>query len=158
MAAPRSAVATGSSGILSGTPQPAAAQPAAARGGVPLAMPPTPALPPTPSDAWAMSALPPTNPSAPLTPAPLGPPSLDPTMPVLIEPVLADVAAESPGGGTAPELPLPLTSRPSRRRSDALDFLTTPAVRITLHIVFALAGLGCGYLLLRWLRPDLHLP
>ena len=111
------AVAGGSSGILTGRPQPAAAQPAAAQPAAARAAfrrhAAAPAMPPTPSDAWAMPALPPTNPLAPLTPAPLGPPSLGSTMPAPIGPVAADVAAEPPGGGTAPEIAVPLTSRRS---------------------------------------------
>ena len=93
LAAPRSAVAAGSSGILAGSPQPGASL----------------ALPPTGSAAGAMPSLPPLGP---LGSATFSTPSPAPAMPAPTEPADDDVP---PGGGNLSEIPAPLAFRRPRR-------------------------------------------
>ena len=61
-----------------------------------------------------------------------------------------------PGGGNLSEIPAPLAFRRPRRPSPLMSFLGSPAVRVAGHIVAAVAGLGCGYLLLRCSASSNH--
>ena len=67
-----------------------------------------------------------------------------PATPVFLPPGAADTAS--------PQTPF-VPRRKAAKRGPS--FLGSPAVRAMGHIFAAALGLGCGYFLLRWLRPDL---
>ncbi len=133
LAGPAPAAAAGSSGILAG-PQQAApmALPPTLSAPLPLGatLPPLASAPAATASPWSAAAMP-TQPEVPATP-------------VFLPPGAADTAS--------PQTPF-VPRRKAAKRGPS--FLGSPAVRAMGHIFAAALGLGCGYFLLRWLRPDL---
>jgi molecular chaperone DnaK len=151
---------------------------------VPVALQGTPtALPPTFSAPVAQqgtpTALPPTFPASLVqqatpgalptfsAPLPLGT-SLSPSgMTAMPSAAPSPEAAMPMAGAAAPALPSVTSAAPtpwgpqigprpgSAGGKRAPSLFTSPAARIVGHFLAATIGLGCGYLLLRWLRPDL---
>ena len=49
-------------------------------------------------------------------------------------------------------------AQPAKRRQVSRKLFSSPLARVVGHVVAATLGLGCGYTLLRWLRPDVFPP
>jgi hypothetical protein len=117
-----------------------------------MAPPPTLGGSPLVSSPLPLGALPWPSPPPPGAAAPVESP--DPLVPLSPQPAFPEGPA-APAEEAAEMAP----AQPLAMRSKRLPPLfSSPLAQVAGHIIASLLGLGCGYVLLRWFRPDIFPP